>query len=65
MGSAYATTVSTLSQETAQYAVDTYQSAMVDSLAQLVRHDTRAIDGVLATENPAHIAFKNDLKSKH
>ncbi len=64
MGSAYATTVSTLSQETAQYAVDTYQSAMVDSLAQLVRHDTRAIDGVLATENPAHIAFKNDLKKQ-
>ena len=56
-----AQTVSATAQQTAQYAKDTYQQAMVDSLAKLVVHNTVAIDGVSPRDNPAHIAFKNEL----
>ncbi len=55
-------TPSELSQQTAHYAASTYQESMIDSLEQLVKHNTVAIDGTPATENPAHIAFKAELK---
>ena len=62
--SALATQVSKLAEETAQYAASSYQQAMTNSLAQLVKHNTVAIDGVSANDNPAHIAFKQELKKQ-
>ena len=53
--------VSDLANETAQYAANTYQQAMVDSLRQLVKYKTIAVEGVSALDNPEHIAFKNEL----
>lgn len=55
---------SLISQQTAEYAVNTYQEAMVDSLAELVTFNTVAIEGVPATQNPAHIGFKEALKKQ-
>jgi len=55
---------SELSQKTAEYAVTTYQQAMVDSLAELVSFNTIATEGVPSTENPEHIAFKAALKKQ-
>jgi dipeptidase D len=55
---------SELSQKTAEYAAATYSAAMVQSLAELVKHDTQAVDGISATKNPAHIAFKAELKKQ-
>ncbi|NQZ81712.1 MAG: dipeptidase [Colwellia sp.] len=60
----YAATVSSLADQTAQYAVDTYQQAMVDSLAKFVIHNTVATEGLSANDNPAHIAFKKELKQQ-
>lgn len=60
----FANGVSAVADETAQYAVKTYKNDMVASLAKLVTHNTVAIDGVLATDNPAHIAFKAELKKQ-
>ncbi|MFT5756674.1 MAG: dipeptidase D [Alteromonadaceae bacterium] len=60
----YAAAVSTLADETVQYAVNTYQQAMIDSLGKLVKHNTVAIDGVSANDNPAHIAFKKELEKQ-
>ncbi|WP_206485290.1 dipeptidase [Thalassotalea sp. G2M2-11] len=62
--SAHAKSVSKLAEQTAQYAVNTYQQAMIDSLAQLVQHNTVAKEGVSATDNPAHIAFKQTLEKQ-
>ncbi len=59
---AHATNLSTLADDTAQYALQTYKQDMVNSLAKLVSFNTVAIAGVPATENPAHIAFKAELK---
>jgi dipeptidase D len=54
-------TVSQLAQSTAQYAVDTYQTDIVDSLRALIKYNTVAVDGVAVDENPTHIAFKKEL----
>ncbi|GAB3029098.1 dipeptidase [Bowmanella dokdonensis] len=50
-----------LAKATAEYAVTTYQQAMVDSLKSLVRHNTVAVEGVPSPDNPVHQAFKQDL----
>lgn len=55
---------SDISQQTAEYAVNTYQDAMVSSLAELVTFNTVAVDGIPATQNPAHIGFKAALKKQ-
>ena len=56
--------VSNVAQTTAAYAVATYQDEMVNSLRNLVKHNTLAIEGVSANDNPAHIAFKAELKKQ-
>jgi dipeptidase D len=56
--------VSSTAKLTADYAVQTYQKAMVASLAELVKYNTLAIDGVSANDNPEHIAFKAELKKQ-
>lgn len=53
---------SDLAQETASYAVTTYQNDMVTSLAKLVKYHTVAIEGIAIIDNPAHIAFKAELQ---
>ena len=60
----YAGDVSQLADKTAQYAVDKYQQAMTDSLAELLKHNTVAKEGVSANDNPAHIAFKKTLAAQ-
>lgn len=59
-----ATKVSSLAEETANYAVSSYQTDMVESLRKLVQHNTVAVDGVSANNNPAHIAFKAELETQ-
>lgn len=53
--------VSKEADETAVYAAKTYQNEIVVSLRELIKHNTLAKEGVPATQNPAHIAFKNEL----
>lgn len=60
----FANDISNTAQQTAQYAVKTYSQAMVNSLRELVKHNTVAVDGIAATDNPAHIAFKNEIKKQ-
>ncbi|XQW85993.1 dipeptidase [Thalassotalea piscium] len=62
--SSLASTVSKLADTTAEYAVATYTKPMVDSLAELVKYNTVAKEGVASTDNPVHIAFKNELKKQ-
>lgn len=62
--SAYSNTVSSLAESTADYAVSTYQNDMVESLRQLIKHNTVAQEGVLVDDNPAHVAFKAELKKQ-
>ncbi|WP_102798134.1 dipeptidase [Bowmanella denitrificans] len=50
-----------LAQSAAEYAVQTYEQAMIDSLASLVRHNTVAVEGIPSPDNPVHRAFKQDL----
>lgn len=57
-------TVSTVADSTADYAVNTYSSNMVESLAKLVSHNTVAVEGVPSDRNPIHIAFKQELKKQ-
>lgn len=56
--------VSQVAQTTADYAVATYQDDMVESLRALVKHNTVALDGVSVDDNPAHLAFKAELKKQ-
>jgi dipeptidase D len=56
--------VSTIAEQTAEYAVSTYQQAMVASLAELVKYNTVAVEGISANDNPEHIAFKAELKKQ-
>ena len=62
--SAFTQKVSELAQNTAKYAANTYQKEMVASLAELVKYNTVAIEGVKSTDNPEHIAFKQALKKQ-
>lgn len=54
--------VSTTAKKTAAYAVATYESQQIESLRTLVKHNTVALKGIAATDNPAHQAFKQDLQ---
>lgn len=56
--------ISVQAATTADYAVATYQQAMTNSLRALIKHNTVALPGVSANENPAHIAFKSELKKQ-
>ena len=56
--------ISNISTTTADYAVDKYTNDMVNSLRELVKHNTLAKEGVSANDNPAHIAFKAELKKQ-
>ena len=60
----YANDVSELAQSTAAYAVKTYQKEMLNSLTQLVKHNTMVVEGIPSPENPVHIAFKQELKKQ-
>jgi len=53
--------VSDIAAQTAKYAENTYQEQMLDSLAQLVKFNTVAIEGLPSTDNPVHQAFKKEL----
>ena len=50
--------------QTASYAVKTYKNDMVSSLEKLVKHNTVAVEGTPSTQNPIHIAFKQELKAQ-
>jgi len=56
--------VSVTADKTADYAVKTYSEDMVSSLAELVSHNTVAVEGIPSDKNPIHIAFKQELKSQ-
>jgi len=53
--------ISATAKQTAAHAVVTYESQQVASLRKLVRHNTVAIEGIAATDNPVHQAFKQEL----
>ncbi|GAA0345686.1 dipeptidase [Bowmanella denitrificans] len=57
----FAQTPDMRAQQIAAYAVETYEVAMVDSLRELVKHNTVAVEGLPALDNPAHQAFKAEL----
>ena len=48
--------------KTAKYAVTTYRTDLVDTLAKLVSYNTVADPAVPSDKNPVHIAFKEALK---
>ncbi|MCH1930544.1 dipeptidase [Shewanella sp. A25] len=56
------TTLSENAMSVAEYAVATYQKAMVDSLTQLVSFNTQAVEGQTPDTNPAFVDFKASLK---
>jgi dipeptidase D len=58
------TQVSDVAQTTADYAVSKYKDDMVISLRELIKYNTLAKEGVLVDDNPAHIAFKAELKKQ-
>ncbi len=62
--SLHAEPVSPIAENTANYAVQTYQQKLVKSLTQLVKYNTVAVKGIPSTENPIHIAFKSSLKQQ-
>ncbi|WP_299806141.1 dipeptidase [uncultured Shewanella sp.] len=53
--------VTTQSQKVADYAVDTYSEKMVTNLAELVRFNTQAVEGLTPDTNPEFIGFKAKL----
>jgi len=59
--------VSDIATKTAQYAQSTYQVQMVESLRQLMRFNTVAIEGLASPKNPEHQQFKTELakQAKH
>ncbi|HBZ07086.1 MAG TPA: dipeptidase [Massilia sp.] len=48
----------------AKYAVTTYRTAVVDTLAKLVSYNTVADPNLPSDRDPQHIAFKNALKTE-
>ncbi|MDN4503033.1 dipeptidase [Alteromonadaceae bacterium BrNp21-10] len=56
--------ISDIAKATADYAVNHYQQDMVNSLAQLVKHNTVAVDGVSVIDNPQHQHFKKELANQ-
>jgi len=53
--------VSDIATKTAQYAQSTYQAQMVESLRQLMKFNTVAVEGLASPENPEHQKFKAEL----
>jgi dipeptidase D len=56
--------VSDIADKTAHYAESTYQEAMLDSLKQLIKFNTVAVEGLASTDNPVHQAFKQELAAQ-
>ena len=56
--------VSVIADQAAQYAENTYHKQMLDSLEQLVKFNTVAIEGLPSTDNPVHQAFKKELSAQ-
>lgn len=56
--------VSPVAQNTADYAVRKYETAMIDTLAELVRFETVARDDVPLEQNEAFSGFKQALRDK-
>ena len=50
--------------KTAKYAVSTYRTKVIDTLAKLVSYNTVADPKVPSDKNPVHIAFKDALKEE-
>ncbi|SFD14683.1 dipeptidase [Pseudoalteromonas denitrificans] len=61
---AIAQKISSLAQNTANYAAEIYQQDMVNSLKALIKYNTVAVEGMPSTANPIHIAFKQALKNQ-
>lgn len=62
--STHAEQLTKVATDTAAYAVNQYSDAMVSSLAELVKYNTVAVEGIPSPENPEHIAFKEALKKQ-
>lgn len=56
--------VSQVARQTADYAVEKYEGAMTDTLAELVRFQTVAREGVPLENNKAFTGFKKALRDK-
>ena len=56
--------VNDIADKAAQYAVSTYQDEMIDSLKQLVKYNTVAVEGLSSKDNPVHQAFKQELATQ-
>ncbi|WP_250459114.1 dipeptidase [Microbulbifer litoralis] len=56
--------VSPVAQKTADYAVETYQTAMTDTLAELVQYKTFAREDLPLEENPEFTGFKKALSDR-
>ncbi|WP_353375662.1 dipeptidase [Microbulbifer sp. NBRC 101763] len=56
--------VSSLAQDTADYAVEKYEGAMTKTLASLVRFETVASEETPLADNPAFVGFKKVLELK-
>jgi len=61
---ANAAEISNSARSVADYAAEKYSSAMIDSLAELVKHNTVKIDGISSIDNANHQAFKQALKKQ-
>ena len=53
--------VSDVAVKAAQYAENTYQAKMLNSLERLIKFNTVAVEGLPSTDNPVHQAFKQEL----
>ena len=62
--SSAATVPGPVAVKTAKYAVETYRTHVVDTLAKLVSFNTVADKTVPSDQNPVHIAFKQALKEE-
>ncbi|NQZ13041.1 MAG: dipeptidase, partial [Algicola sp.] len=62
-GFGWAQNVSQLADDTAKYAVKTYQHQMVEALAQMVRFKTVAVKDLPMEQNPEFINYKKYVKS--
>lgn len=56
--------ISTEAESIALYAAKTYQTEIIESLTQLVKYNTVAVENTPSPENPVHIAFKQELKKQ-
>ncbi|MCW8125713.1 dipeptidase [Microbulbifer halophilus] len=56
--------VSPVAQNTADYAVETYEAAMTDTLAELVHYKTFAREDLPLEKNPEFTGFKEALRDK-